>query len=162
MWVLVLFFCIKNVPFFDVIIFFELRTIQQKTVIVRSSKRWLHRKFARFVLFRLIKKHSFNLLCVLDLFSERWQSTLFQIFLFFYSDFSSLYECKWLTQALLCETAYNCSLDCVCVCVFLCVYVCVVWWVRGGGYVGMDVCVRGCVSASAVLSIRNCVSCTSR
>ena len=37
---------------------------------------------ARFVLFRPIKKRSFNLLCVLDLFlSERWQSTLFQIFL---------------------------------------------------------------------------------
>ena len=30
---------------------------------------------------RIIKKRSFNLLCVLDLFSERWQSTLFQIFL---------------------------------------------------------------------------------
>ena len=26
---------------------------------------------------RPIKKRSFNLLCVLDLFSERWQSTLF-------------------------------------------------------------------------------------
>ena len=38
---------------------------------------------ARFVLFRLIKKLSFNLLCVLDLFSERWQSTLFQNFFFF-------------------------------------------------------------------------------
>ena len=37
-------------------------------------------KFARFVLFRIIKKCSFNLLCVLDLFSERWQSTLFQMF----------------------------------------------------------------------------------
>ena len=34
---------------------------------------------ARFVLFHLIKKRSFNLLCVLDLFSERWQSTLSQI-----------------------------------------------------------------------------------
>ena len=43
-------------------------------------KRGLPRKFARFVLFRLIKKRPFNLLCVLDLFSERWQSTLFQIF----------------------------------------------------------------------------------
>ena len=44
-------------------------------------KRGLPRKFARFVLFRLINKRSFNLLCVLDLFfSERWQSTLFQIF----------------------------------------------------------------------------------
>ena len=31
-------------------------------------KRGLPRQFARFVLFRLIKKHSFNLLCVLDLF----------------------------------------------------------------------------------------------
>ena len=36
--------------------------------------------FARFVLFRLIKKRSFNLLGVLGLFSDRWQSTLFQIF----------------------------------------------------------------------------------
>ena len=44
-------------------------------------KRGLPKKIARFVLFRLIKKHSFNLLCVLDLFSERWQSTLFQILL---------------------------------------------------------------------------------
>ena len=42
------------------------------------------RKFARLVLFHLIKKHSFNLVCVLDLFSERWQSTLFQIFLVTY------------------------------------------------------------------------------
>ena len=39
-------------------------------------------KFAHFVLFHLIKKHSFsfNLLCVLDLFSQRWESTLFQAF----------------------------------------------------------------------------------
>ena len=36
---------------------------------------------ARFVLFRPIKKRSFNLLCVLDFFfSERWQSTLFPKF----------------------------------------------------------------------------------
>ena len=39
-------------------------------------------KFARFVLFRPIIKRSFNLLCVLDLFSEGWQSTLCHIFLF--------------------------------------------------------------------------------
>ena len=74
---------------FDVIIFFELRTIQQKTTKVSwfncfllyvAQKRLLHRKFARFILFRPIKTRSFNLLCVLDLFSERWQSTLFQIF----------------------------------------------------------------------------------
>ena len=32
------------------------------------EKRGLPRKFARFVLFRLIEKRSFNLLCVLDLF----------------------------------------------------------------------------------------------
>ena len=38
------------------------------------------RKFARFVLFRPIKKRSFKLLCVLDLFSQRWQSTLFHTF----------------------------------------------------------------------------------
>ena len=31
------------------------------------------------------QKRSFNLSCVLDLFSERWQSTLFQIFYFFIS-----------------------------------------------------------------------------
>ena len=38
-------------------------------IVVRSLKRGFPRKFARFVLFRLIKKRSFNLLCVLDLFS---------------------------------------------------------------------------------------------
>ena len=75
---------------FDVIIFFELRTIQQKTVkptyLSPFGARKLaegkgheteHKtckkddyieKFARFVLFRPIKKRSFNLLCVLDLF----------------------------------------------------------------------------------------------
>ena len=42
-------------------------------------KRGLPPKCAHFVLFRPIKKHSFNLLCALDLFSEHWQSTLFQI-----------------------------------------------------------------------------------
>ena len=36
----------------------------------RCTYRWVHRKFARFVLFRLIKKRSFNLLCVWDLFSR--------------------------------------------------------------------------------------------
>ena len=34
-------------------------------------------------MFRPIKKRSFNLLRVVDLFSERWQSTLFQIFYYF-------------------------------------------------------------------------------
>ena len=54
---------------FHVIIFFELRAIQQKTVKLKyvARKRWLHRKFARCVLFRIIKKRSFNLLCVSDL-----------------------------------------------------------------------------------------------
>ena len=54
---------------FDVVIFFELRTIQQNSSVVLyvAWKRLLHRKFARFVLFRIIKKRSFNLLCVLDL-----------------------------------------------------------------------------------------------
>ena len=44
-------------------------------------KRRLPRKCARFVPFRPIQKRSFNLLCVLDFFSfsERWQSTQFQI-----------------------------------------------------------------------------------
>ena len=37
-----------------------------------------NRKFASFVLFCPVEKHSFNLLCVLDLFSQCWQSTLFQ------------------------------------------------------------------------------------
>ena len=38
-------------------------------------------KLPRFLLFRPIKRRSFNLLCVLDLFFlERWQSTLFQNF----------------------------------------------------------------------------------
>ena len=80
----------------DVIIFFELRTIQQKTVKptylcplgAKELAEGLHRKFARFVLFRLIKKRSFNLLCVLDFFSERWQTTLFQIFFFYLCDVS--------------------------------------------------------------------------
>ena len=45
-------------------------------------KRGLPRKFARFVLFRPIKRRSFNLLCALDLFSERWRSALFQMLLF--------------------------------------------------------------------------------
>ena len=45
-------------------------------------KRWLPRKCVRFVLFCPLKKRSLNFLCVLDLFSERWQLTLFQIFLF--------------------------------------------------------------------------------
>ena len=40
----------------------------------------LPRKFARLVLFCSFRKCSCNLLCVLDLFSECWQSTLFQIF----------------------------------------------------------------------------------
>ena len=75
---------------FDVIIFFDLRTIQQKTVkptyLCPFGARKLaegkgheteHKtckkddyieKFARFVLFRIIKRRSFNLLCVLDLF----------------------------------------------------------------------------------------------
>ena len=44
-------------------------------------KRGLPRKCAHFVLFHPIKKRSFNLSCVLDLFWEPWQSTLFQIFL---------------------------------------------------------------------------------
>ena len=35
-----------------------------------TRKRGLPRKCARFVLFRLIKKRSFNLLCVLDLISD--------------------------------------------------------------------------------------------
>ena len=63
---------------FDVIIFFELCTIQQKTgkptylcplgARKLAEGKGLHRKFARFVLFRIIKKRSFNLLCVLDLY----------------------------------------------------------------------------------------------
>ena len=47
-----------------------------------------------FVLFRLIKKRSFNLLCVLDLFSECWQSTLFQIFLVKYLHEHNGYELR--------------------------------------------------------------------
>ena len=47
-------------------------------------KRGLPRKFARFVLFRPSKKRFLNLLCVLDLFSERLQSTPFQIFFIFF------------------------------------------------------------------------------
>ena len=60
---------------FEVILFFELRTIQQKTVkptyLCPLDARKLaegkgHSKFASFVLFRIIKKHSVILLCVLD------------------------------------------------------------------------------------------------
>ena len=50
-----------------------------------GGKGKLPRKFSRFVLFRLIDKRSFNLSCILDLFAERWQSTLFQMFLFFFT-----------------------------------------------------------------------------
>ena len=39
----------------------------------------------RTIIIKLFKKRSFNLLCVLDLFSERWQSALFQIFFFFFA-----------------------------------------------------------------------------
>ena len=49
-------------------------------------KRGLPRKLARFVLFRPVKKHSFNLLCVLDLFFQNSGSKLclrfFWIFFF--------------------------------------------------------------------------------
>ena len=65
---------------FDVIIFFGLRMIPQKTVKPtylgpldarklaegKGQRRLPSRKFARFVPFRLIKKRSFHLLCVLD------------------------------------------------------------------------------------------------
>ena len=43
-------------------------------------KRGLPQKFASFVLFHPIKKRSFNLLCVLELSSERRWSTLFHFF----------------------------------------------------------------------------------
>ena len=49
---------------------------------------------------------------------------------------------------------------CVCVCVCVCMYVCVCC-VGRWAVVGMDVCVRVCFGASAVLCIRYCVSCTS-
>ena len=52
----------QKVQIFDVIIFFKLRTIQQKTVKPTCLCPLGARK-----LFRLIKKRSFNLLCVLDL-----------------------------------------------------------------------------------------------
>ena len=41
-------------------------------VLYVAWKRWLHRKCARFVLFRLIKKRSFNLLCVLNRYTQQW------------------------------------------------------------------------------------------
>ena len=56
-------------------------------------KRGFPQNFSCFVLFRSIKKHSFNLLCVLDFFSERWQSTLFPI------DF----KCYWFPYCLIRE-----------------------------------------------------------
>ena len=46
-------------------------------------KRGLPWKSALLVLFRPIKNRSLNLLCVLDLFSEHWQSTLFPFFFFY-------------------------------------------------------------------------------
>ena len=51
----------------------------------------------KFVLFCPIKKRSFNLLCVLDLFSERCQSSLFQIF-FSFSQWKELVT-VWHSQA---------------------------------------------------------------
>ena len=56
------------------------------TIVLKKSEEELERDaitrliWETTVLFCLIKKRSFNLLCVLDLFSQRWQSTLFQIF----------------------------------------------------------------------------------
>ena len=41
------------------------------SVLYVAWKRWLRQKCARFVLFRLIKKRSFNLLCVLDWWIDR-------------------------------------------------------------------------------------------
>ena len=49
-----------------------------------ALKRGFPRKCARFVLFRLIKRRSFNLLCVLDIFSERWQSVSYSFSFFFF------------------------------------------------------------------------------
>ena len=47
-----------------------------------EKRRWIHRKFARFVLFHPIKKRSFNLLCVLYLFFHNGGSQLcFRFFL---------------------------------------------------------------------------------
>ena len=40
---------------------------------MKARKRWLRQKFACFVLFHLIKKCSFNLFCVLDLFILVWR-----------------------------------------------------------------------------------------
>ena len=59
------------------------------TIVLKKSEEELERDaitrliWETTVLFRLIKKRSFNLLCVWGLFSERWQPTLFQIFFFF-------------------------------------------------------------------------------
>ena len=59
------------------------KKIQNTQEIKRTLFNKMEQDKTCFVLFRLIKKHSFNLLCVLVLFSERWQSTLSQIFFFF-------------------------------------------------------------------------------
>ena len=45
-------------------------------------KRGFPRKFARFALFRQIKKRSFNLLCVLDLFQNAGSQLCFRFFFF--------------------------------------------------------------------------------
>ena len=80
---------------------------------------------------RPVKKCSLNLLCVLDFFSERWQSTLFQIF-----SFSSRNSCAhaldnyWTYKAWKSmhdgqhdNTQQVCLEMCVCVCAWRCVWV---------------------------------------
>ena len=59
-------------------------------------------------------------LCVLDLFSERWQSTLFQIFFFFF------FVLIMISSVCVCVCPLPLYvLIMVCVCVRVCVYVCV-------------------------------------
>ena len=83
---------------FDVIIFFKLRTIQQKTIkpyfllyCTQFEKEDYLENLQFFVLFCHIKKRSFNLLCVLDLFSRTLAvNSVSDYYFFCFGDCSSL------------------------------------------------------------------------
>ena len=59
------------------------------------QKRGFPQKIVHFVLFCPIKSILFNFLCVFNIFSECWQSTLFQIFFFFF------FTCKLLIKSVM-------------------------------------------------------------
>ena len=70
------------------------------------------------------------------------------------SDLGWLYECKWFTQA-----GPYCVYLHIIPLLIMYLLVCVVWM---GGQLWVWMCAHVCVSASAVLCTRNCVSYTSR